>query len=917
MPFELVCVAAAATLVAPEFGVRDSAAYLLALRHRFQENNECFPGELPEEELERILNEEGGALPPTLAELALDERFFPASTVWTGNSGQGPSGQAIPARLSFSFPNDGVMWGIPSRPVVPNDLNSGLGHVFGGANFDLGREMLRQALAGWRRTAGLSYFEVADDNSPQDTLTAPSAQRGDIRVGGGFTWPDTYLAYNFFPSGGGDMFYNSRYWETASFLGNPGNSNRYLRNVMAHEHGHGLGFFHVVPCNQVFNMEPFLATTFDMQQIDDLRNAHHNYGDRFAGNSSAGTAKDFGALTSGGTVKSVIERTLSTNGVAGPGNSDEDWFRFSISNTQNIVISVVPVGGVYDNGSQSSGCSGSISSVNAGAAGNLNVELRDSTGAVVILNEGSQPAGSTETLTATSRPAGTYTVRVIDVGPNDPVNQVVQLYDLTIRLGASTAPPAAIAGVDKRIGVGVPCQFIGDINSRATETGATITAYDWDLDGNGTFEVLNTARPVTTYTSPGSRNVTLRVTDSNAKTDTDTIIVSVFSQTFALHSVTPYPFRNAQGMSVPVTLFGSNLGAVSSYSISGVGTALVGTPVVNPAGTEINGLSVQVAADAPRGTRVITGTGAGHSSSAAFYLYPLSPGAFSITAPGNGTMTMTTNPLIEWTPSAWAVQYFVQIADDPSFDSNGFIYNSPNTLSQTQLQTPFNLLSPGSVYFARVRARNETGPDVFTPTVSFTAGSGSTNNDLCSNAIVVGNGLRAYTNVASSTDGPAEPACISGGYDGFESDVWFRYTATCTGQVTASICGSTFDSMIAVYAGACPIGGGAVVTCNDDACGTSSQVVFMATAGGVYYIRIAGFFGEQGYGTLNLSCFSTCPGDANNDQQVNFADVSAVLASWGANYAPLTGIGDADHDGDVDFGDITAVLSNFGVPCPP
>jgi subtilisin-like proprotein convertase family protein len=61
-----------------------------------------------------------------------------------------------------------------------------------------------------------------------------------------------------------------------------------------------------------------------------------------------------------------------------------------------------------------------------------------------------------------------------------------------------------------------------------------------------------------------------------------------------------------------------------------------------------------------------------------------------------------------------------------------------------------------------------------------------------------------------------------------------------------------------------------------------------------------------------------CYGDADDDLDRDFNDITTVLGNWGANYLPTpgTGPGDADDDGDADFADITTVLSVFGVPCP-
>jgi spore coat protein A len=57
-----------------------------------------------------------------------------------------------------------------------------------------------------------------------------------------------------------------------------------------------------------------------------------------------------------------------------------------------------------------------------------------------------------------------------------------------------------------------------------------------------------------------------------------------------------------------------------------------------------------------------------------------------------------------------------------------------------------------------------------------------------------------------------------------------------------------------------------------------------------------------------------CPGDANDDSLVNFADVTAVLAHFGES-GPRGITGDANVNGFVDFGDVTTVLSNFGASC--
>lgn len=62
---------------------------------------------------------------------------------------------------------------------------------------------------------------------------------------------------------------------------------------------------------------------------------------------------------------------------------------------------------------------------------------------------------------------------------------------------------------------------------------------------------------------------------------------------------------------------------------------------------------------------------------------------------------------------------------------------------------------------------------------------------------------------------------------------------------------------------------------------------------------------------------SPCPGDANGDRRVDFADITTVLVNFGNTYPPgPPGPGDTNGDGVVNFADVTTVLVNFGRVCP-
>ncbi len=614
----ITCASGSSALaVSPESNsdAADIAALLQQERQAVIQQLLCYPPDLTPEERQAILDRYS-ALPPTFFGDPDNLRFFTDSTVWTGDLSQGPSGRAAPARFTYSFPADGTIWGLSAVDSIgPSNLDAKLLAEFGPGNLDLGREYIRQALASWRKFSGNTYIEVADDNAPMDQLTARVQSRGDIRIGGRDFGTGGFLAYNAFPSdafasiGGGDMVLNNSFWSADNFA-NPASNYRYLRNTVAHEHGHGLGFIHTTPCNETKLMEPFISVNFDAVSPDDRRNAGRNYGDRLAGNHTLEDAHDLGSLTDGGG-RSVAFLQLSTNGANGFNNTDQDWFSFTLDSQQSVRITVTPTGGSYSNGQQFFSCFGFNSTVNAQNAGNLNLTVFDSKGQ--IASAASAPAGSPESLTLTLEP-GSYAFRVQDVGPNNANNQITQLYDLrVVALDSPSDPdgiptePYANAGLNsKRVSANTNAWFIGDINSQATQTGATITSYDWDLDGDGVFDALDTAKPVTQYESNGSYEVTLRVTDSNGKQATDTVLCEVFGATTTL--AYEGPAELAQGQSLPIVLTGTNLknATAADFSISGSGVILTGTPTPNARGTIVTGLSLEADSAADLGPRSIT-----------------------------------------------------------------------------------------------------------------------------------------------------------------------------------------------------------------------------------------------------------------------------------------------------------------------
>jgi hypothetical protein len=161
--------------------------------------------------------------------------------------------------------------------------------------------------------------------------------------------------------------------------------------------------------------------------------------------------------------------------------------------------------------------------------------------------------------------------------------------------------------------------------------------------------------------------------------------------------------------------------------------------------------------------------------------------------------------------------------------------------------------------------------------VTLVVGGFPPENDDCCAATAITEGSYAFDTTRASNDGPV--ACGETG-PSFVNDVWFRYTASCSGEARLSLCGTDFEPRLAVYADdECP---GALLACNFDlACGLRQEVTFTASAGTSYLIRVGGLI-ETGTGGLDVTCAQpVCPEDLNGNGQVDFADVLRVIAAWG------------------------------------
>ena len=143
-------------------------------------------------------------------------------------------------------------------------------------------------------------------------------------------------------------------------------------------------------------------------------------------------------------------------------------------------------------------------------------------------------------------------------------------------------------------------------------------------------------------------------------------------------------------------------------------------------------------------------------------------------------------------------------------------------------------------------------------------------NNNCQNATAIGEVVnRAFNTTNATFDGSGN--CVT------SPNIWYRYTATRTGNATVSLCGSSYDTVLAVYRGsACYPQQSNMIGCNDDACGRQSELSFSVVAGNQYLIEVGGYGGETGQGVISISCDLEPSDELLNDDCVNAIPIGNV-----------------------------------------
>jgi len=340
---------------------------------------------------------------------------------WTRTATDGFGlGQGDPTTLTWSVVPDGTaISGAIGEPAAPSNLRAFLNGIYGSpANW---LPVFQQVFDRWSAITGITYvYEANDDGVALFNSSGVLGVRADVRIGG-HRIDGNYgvLAYNYYPNNG-DMVLDT----ADSFYNNTNNDSLRLRNTLAHEHGHGLGFAHSCPINQTKLMEPYLSTAFDGPQHDEIHGATRAYGDPLETNDSAGAASDLGSLGNG---------SFALGDLSVDDDSDRDFFAFTVGPNKTASVTVTPVGASYLMGPQNpNGSCSAGSSFSTLVQNDLALQVLDRNGTSVLANVNAHPAGVAESLANVALPsgAGSYYVRVTPGTSN-----AAQLYQLGLTIG--------------------------------------------------------------------------------------------------------------------------------------------------------------------------------------------------------------------------------------------------------------------------------------------------------------------------------------------------------------------------------------------------------------------------------------------------------------------------------------------------
>ncbi|MEK6642345.1 MAG: matrixin family metalloprotease [Planctomycetota bacterium] len=327
------------------------------------------------------------------------------NTRWTGVQGE-------PQALTWSFVPDGTIilasGIVPAEVTSPSNLFATLDAQFaavGGRATWINRIQL--CFDRWQALTGLTYARVTvggtdwDDGAAFSGTPGAPGLRGDCRISmHSLDGSNGVLAYNFFPQNGDMVLDSSENWTQNAIR-----LHLFLRNIISHEHGHGMGLSHVCPASSTKLMEPFLSTSYDGPRHDDIRAAQRHYGDTSGNNVTAASARvlglcEVGAPIAVGALPPTPALTSPTNSstLGIDANGEQDYYKFTLAGARQVTVVVTPKGQQYASYVQDANCNNVTFNVDSLAISDLSVDLLDTDGVTVLTTAAANGAGIAETI---------------------------------------------------------------------------------------------------------------------------------------------------------------------------------------------------------------------------------------------------------------------------------------------------------------------------------------------------------------------------------------------------------------------------------------------------------------------------------------------------------------------------------------
>jgi hypothetical protein len=425
---------------------------------------------------------------PIEVAIAFQELLYPGIDQEFALVSRWPGGdQGDPIHLTYSFVPDGTtVPTVANEPEAPSSLIANLNLRF--TEESTWRGLFSQCFGRWADLSGVSYEEVSDDGAP--LFDSPGSEsRGEIRICGKFLdGSGGILAFNNFPGtdfktlGGGDMILDTT---DSALWPNPAGDFLFFRNLVTHEHGHGLGMLHVCPVEETKLMEPFISTIYDGPQLDDIRAVQRHYGDPGEPNDSPASATALLAITG---AQSNADRSIDDT-------SDMDMFAMYLPAGSTVSAVLTPIGFTYESAFFLTGCF-DIETVQAARAADLRLRLLDTDGTTPLFTAALGGLGQSEVMPPQAAPAhGVYYLEIT----GDPWSDV-QLYEL---------------GMVFNIAASTPYDFDGDGDVDLVDFGqfqicftgpngtATLACTPADGDNDGDVDLVDFGEFQIVFTGPG------------------------------------------------------------------------------------------------------------------------------------------------------------------------------------------------------------------------------------------------------------------------------------------------------------------------------------------------------------------------------------------------------------------------------